>query len=135
MAQCNVSFNRERGSVRGMHWQTAPHEEAKLIWCVRGAVYDVALDLRADSTTRGQWQNFELREEERTLLFLPGGVAHGYQTLLEDTELFYWMSEPYVAALQRGVRWNDPAFDIQWPLPVRHLSERDQSFTDWEDGH
>jgi dTDP-4-dehydrorhamnose 3,5-epimerase len=136
IAQCNISFNKKKGTLRGMHYQMAPHAEAKLVRCLRGAVYDVIIDLRQDSPTYGRWTGIELRAFEPAafpcvhLLYIPEGFAHGFQTLDESTEVFYQMSESHHPASARGVRWNDPIFAIQWPLePV--ISEKDQSYPDF----
>ncbi|HEY9720693.1 MAG TPA: dTDP-4-dehydrorhamnose 3,5-epimerase [Oscillatoriaceae cyanobacterium] len=130
--QCNVSFNRTRGTLRGLHWQAEPAPEGKLIRCVRGAVLDVALDLRQDSATYGQWLSMELSAENMRALYVPHGFAHGFQTLSDDAEVFYQMTERYRSDLARGVRWNDPAFGIDWPLPDPILSPRDAGFPDYD---
>jgi dTDP-4-dehydrorhamnose 3,5-epimerase len=130
--QCNVSFNRLRGTLRGMHWQDKPHAEAKWIRCTRGAAWDVALDMRPASPTYGKWMGVELSVDNRRMVYIPEGVAHGFQTLENDTELFYQMSEFYVAELARGVRWNDPSFGINWPLTDPILSDRDRTYEDFK---
>jgi dTDP-4-dehydrorhamnose 3,5-epimerase len=134
VVQCNVSHNRERGTLRGMHYQEAPSPEAKLIRCVRGAVYDVAVDIRPHSATFREWIAVELKAERgkaSTMLYLPEGVAHGFLTLEDDTEVFYQMSEFYAPDVARGFRWNDPAFSVDWPAPVRVISERDRTYPDF----
>jgi dTDP-4-dehydrorhamnose 3,5-epimerase len=131
VAQCNVSFNRRRGTLRGMHFQAAPHQEAKLVRCTRGALVDVVLDLRPGSPTFGKWEAFDLSEANHTAVYVPEGVAHGFQTLVEDTEVLYQMSEFYVESAARGVRWNDPAFGIVWPLADPVVSPRDAAFPDF----
>lgn len=134
VVQCNVSHNRARGTLRGMHYQEAPHEEAKLIRCARGAMYDVIVDLRPESPTYRQWAGFELRAaagRPSRMVYLPAGFAHGFQTLEDDTEVFYQMSEFYAPEAQRGFRWNDPAFAIEWPEAVRVISERDRTYPDF----
>jgi dTDP-4-dehydrorhamnose 3,5-epimerase len=128
IAQCNVSFNRLKGTVRGMHFQVAPHAEAKLVRCTRGAIFDVAVDLRPGSPTRYRWTAAELSADNRRLLYLPEGFAHGYQTLDNATEIFYQVSETYYPESARGLRWDDPRLDIGWPLPVSLISERDRAF-------
>ena len=129
--QSSVSFNRLAGTLRGLHWQAAPAEEAKLVRCTRGAVYDVAVDLRPGSPTRGMWISAELTQENRLALYIPAGVAHGFQTLRDDSEVFYEISCGYRPELQRGARWDDPALAIRWPdCKRRILSERDRSFQD-----
>lgn len=130
VVQCITSFNGGRGTLRGMHFQAAPHEEAKLVRCIRGALVDVILDLRPDSPTFRNWEAFELTEQNGTALYIPEGIAHGFQTLADDTEVFYQMSEFYVGAAARGVRWNDPAFGIVWPLPDPILSPKDAGYPD-----
>ena len=134
MLQCNISFNLKRGTVRGMHYQQKPHEEAKLVRCTRGAMFDVAVDLRADSATRYQWVAAELTAENRRMLYIPEGFAHGYQTLVDSTEIFYQMSESYYPDFARGVRWDDPQAGIEWPLPVAVISKRDEQFDLIQDG-
>ncbi|MDD3275650.1 MAG: dTDP-4-dehydrorhamnose 3,5-epimerase [Kiritimatiellales bacterium] len=129
--QCSFSFNKLRGTLRGMHWQTAPHAEAKWIRCTRGKAWDVALDLRPESPAYGQSIGIELSADTRRMIYIPEGVAHGFQTLENDTELFYQMSEVYVPALARGIRWNDPAFRIEWPVGQPVLSDRDRSYEDF----
>ena len=131
VAQCNLSFNRERGTLRGLHFQRPPHAEAKLVRCTRGAVFDVALDLRSDSPTFLEHVAVELSAANRKMLFVPAGFAHGFQTLEPETEVFYQMSAPFVRDASAGVRWNDPAFSIAWPLAVRAISERDRAYPDF----
>ena len=113
--ECNLSYNRRKGTLRGMHFQHAPHAQAKLVRCTRGALYDVIIDLRADSPTFKQWIGVELTAENRRTLYVPEGFAHGFQTLVDETELYYQMSAGYVPEASDGVRWNDPAFQIAWP--------------------
>ena len=132
VAQCNVSHNRERGTLRGMHAQRAPHAEAKLVSCTRGAIHDVILDLRPDSAALGKHVCVALRAGDGRALYVPKGVFHGFLTLEDDTEVFYQMSEYFEAAAAVGVRWNDPAFAIAWPGEVRVISERDASYPDWQ---
>jgi dTDP-4-dehydrorhamnose 3,5-epimerase len=129
--QCNISFNKERGTLRGMHYQARPYEEAKLVRCTMGAVYDVIIDLRADSPTFRQWLAAELTSDNRLMLFIPKGFAHGFQTLTDETEVFYHMSQVYAPEYARGVRWDDPAFKISWPAEQRIISARDRSFPDF----
>jgi dTDP-4-dehydrorhamnose 3,5-epimerase len=132
LMQCNISFNNKRGTLRGMHFQEKPHEEAKLVRCTRGAIYDVAVDLRMNSPTRYQWTAAELTADNRRMLYIPEGFAHGYQTLIDDTEIFYQMSETYHPEAARGVRYDDPIFGVKWPLPLSVISERDRSYADFE---
>jgi len=130
VAQCNISYNKLKGTVRGMHYQVPPHEEAKLVRCIRGALYDVIIDLRHDSSTYLEWAAFELTAENRTALYIPKGFAHGFQTLEDDTEVFYQMSEFYAPESARGIRWNVSAFGIRWILPVTFISAKDASLPD-----
>ena len=126
VAQCNVSHNRKRGTLRGLHYQAPPHEEAKLVRCTRGAIWDVIVDLRAGSKTRLKWFGEELTAENRRALYIPRGFAHGFQTLADDAEVFYQMSEFYHPECARGIRWDDPAIGIRWPLADPIVSERDR---------
>jgi len=129
--QCNISFNKKRGTLRGMHHQAPPHEEAKLVRCTMGAIYDVIIDLRPDSQTFKQWISVELTAENRKMIYIPEGFAHGSITIEDDTEVFYQMSEFYTPECARGVRWNDPAFGIVWPGDVTLISERDNQYPDF----
>jgi dTDP-4-dehydrorhamnose 3,5-epimerase len=129
--QCNISFNKKKGTLRGMHYQVAPYAEAKLVRCTRGAIYDVIIDLRYDSPTFKQWQAVNLTADNRQMLFIPEGFAHGFQTLEDNTEVFYQMSEFYAPDYAKGVRWDDPAFGISWPADERIISERDRSYPDF----
>lgn len=128
IVQCNVSFSRKKGTLRGMHYQVVPHEEAKLVTCVRGAIYDVMIDLRPDSPTFKGWLAAELTAENHRMLYVAEGLAHGFQTLQDDTEVLYQMSEFHHPECARGVRWNDPAFSIEWPAAERVISERDRNY-------
>jgi len=130
--QTSISFNFRAGTLRGMHWQVAPKEEARLIRCTRGAVYDVLLDLRRDSPCFTKWIAAELTGLNARAVYAPPGVAHGFQTLEGETEVLYQMSESYDPELSQGVRWNDPAFGISWPLANPILSERDRSHPLWK---
>jgi dTDP-4-dehydrorhamnose 3,5-epimerase len=131
VVQCSISFNRKKGTLRGMHYQTRPYEEVKLVRCTRGAIYDVIIDLRPDSPTFEQWIAVELTADNRRMIYVPEGCAHGFQTLEDNTEVFYQMSEFYHPECARGVRWNDPAFGIEWPLSNPILSDRDRRFNDF----
>ncbi len=125
-AQCSASFNKRRGTLRGMHMQLAPHEEAKVVRCTRGAMFDVALDLRPGSPTFGKWVGVELTADNGRALYVPEGCAHGFQTLADNTEVYYQISVPYHAESGRCWRWDDPTFKIAWPLQdLAHLSPRD----------
>jgi dTDP-4-dehydrorhamnose 3,5-epimerase len=130
LVQCNVSFNLQKGTLRGMHYQTAPFPEAKLVRCTRGAIYDVAVDLRPESPTFREWIGVTLTAENRKMLYVPEGCGHGFLTLENKTEVFYQMSEFYHPELARGVRWDDPAFQILWPATVEVISERDRTYAD-----
>jgi len=131
IVQCSLSFNRKRGTLRGMHYQAAPHRENKLVRCTMGAIYDVIVDIRPESPTYRQWVGVELSARNRRALYIPEGVAHGFQTLEDDTEVLYQISSLYEPALARGIRWNDPRLSIQWPLEVSVLSERDSLYSDF----
>ena len=131
LVQCNISFNRKKGTLRGMHYQTAPHEEAKLVRCTRGAIYDVIIDLRPASPTFKQWFAATLTAENHNMLYVPEGFAHGLQTLADDTEVFYQMSESYHPECAAGVRWNDAAFGIEWPDGERIMSAKDRDYPDF----
>jgi dTDP-4-dehydrorhamnose 3,5-epimerase len=134
IAQCSLSFNKKRGTIRGLHHQIAPYEEIKLVRTIRGAVFDVAVDLRRDSPTFRQWVGVELSADNRRMLYIPEGLAHGYQTLTDDAELFYFVSTEYSADHQRGVRWNDPAFGIDWPLgEPTSIHDRDRHYGDFQE--
>jgi dTDP-4-dehydrorhamnose 3,5-epimerase len=128
VSQCNISRNRKKGTLRGMHFQAAPHEEAKLVRCTRGAIWDVIVDLRAGSPTRWRWHAAELNAENRLAFYVPEGFAHGFQTLADDTEVLYQMSEFYHPELARGLRWDDPKLGIRWPLADAIVSERDRGY-------
>jgi len=131
VVQCNTSFNKHKGTLRGLHFQAAPYQEAKLVRCIQGAIYDVVVDLRPDSPSYKMYDSFELTAENRTMLYVPEGVAHGFQTLRPDSEVFYQMSESYVQQAARGVRWDDPAFGISWPPGERMINERDRNYADF----
>jgi dTDP-4-dehydrorhamnose 3,5-epimerase len=133
VAQCNLSYNRTKGTLRGMHYQIAPREEAKLVSCVSGAIYDVIVDIRANSPTYGEWIALELTARgRRRMLYIPKGLAHGFQTLEDHSEVFYQMSESYVPEYARGIRWNDPTLQIQWPQNHPILSSRDMTYPDFK---
>lgn len=129
--QSSISFNRRKGTLRGMHYQAAPREEVKLVRCTRGAIYDVILDLRADSPAFCRWFAVELTPGNGKMVYIPAGFAHGYQTLADESEVLYQISEAYRPEMARGVRWNDPAFQIEWPIRNPILSARDRSFQDF----
>jgi dTDP-4-dehydrorhamnose 3,5-epimerase len=131
LAQCSISYNRVHGTLRGLHYQAAPYEEAKLVRCTAGAIFDVAVDLRPDSATFRNWLGVELSAHNRLALYIPEGCAHGFLTLDDDSEVHYQISQPYVPQAARGVRWNDPAFGITWPGEVAVINERDRSYPDF----
>ena len=131
LVQANISSNKKRGTLRGMHDQVAPFEETKVVRCTRGSVYDVIIDLRPDSPTYKQWLGFELTADNRRMLYVPEGFAHGYQTLEDDTEVFYHVSEFYTPAAERGLRYNDKALAIKWPLEVQVISDKDKNWPDY----
>ena len=129
--QANVSFNRERGTLRGMHYQAEPKPEPKLVRCTRGAIFDVVIDLRADSLSFHRWVGRELTADNRRAFYIPTGCAHGFVSLTDNAEVSYLMGEAYDPALARGVRWNDPAFAIDWPLQPLLISDRDAGYPDF----
>lgn len=129
--QCSLSYNRKRGTLRGMHYQVAPYGECKLVRCSRGSIYDVVIDLRRGAPTFGRWVGYELSAANRRMLYIPEGFAHGFETLDDASEVTYQMSEFYVPSAQRGVRWDDPAFAIHWPLKPALISDRDRGYPDF----
>ncbi len=134
VAQCSVSFNRRAGTLRGLHYQAAPHEEDKLVRCTLGRIFDVAVDLRPESPTHRRWVGVELTGEGTQCLYVPRGCAHGFQTLEDDSEVHYQIATAYTPEAARGVRWDDPAFAIRWPEPpkgIRTMSARDRGFADY----
>jgi dTDP-4-dehydrorhamnose 3,5-epimerase len=132
VAQCGIAFNIHKGTLRGMHFQAPPHEEVKLVRCTMGVIYDVILDLRPHSPTYLRHQGFELSADNRHELYIPRGFAHGYLTLSDRAEVAYQMSQFYHPDAGRGVRWNDPAFAIQWPAMVNVINERDANYPDFQ---
>ena len=131
LAQINVAHSPRSGTLRGLHFQVDPDAEVKLIRCLRGAMYDVIVDLRPDSPTCGRWQGFEMTAESGRMIYVPEGFAHGYQTLLSDTEMCYHTSQFYAPASARGIRFNDAVFKIRWPLAVSYISQQDETWADW----
>ncbi len=129
--QCNVSWNRSRGTLRGMHYQRAPFEEPKLVRCTAGRIFDVEIDLRSGSPTYCRWVGVELSRERRNALLIPAGCAHGFLTLEDEAEVFYMMGEVFHPEAAAGVRWNDPAFGIEWPLAPTTMADRDASWPDF----
>jgi len=134
LVQCSISYNKKKGTLRGMHYQVAPYEEAKMVRCTMGAIYYVIIDMRPDSLTFKQWVAIELTAENRKMLYVPEGIAHGFQTMVDNTEVFYQMSEFYHPECTQGVRWNDPTFDVNWPLPVNVIAEKDNAYPFWGTG-
>ena len=132
IAHANISFNSQKGTLRGLHYQTAPHAEAKVVRCSRGSLYDVAVDMREDSHTYKKWVSVELTPENGKMLYVPEGCAHGFQTLEDNSEVSYFISGIYHPESARGVRWDDPAFAIEWPdVSKRIISEKDRSYPDF----
>ena len=131
LAQASLSYTRRKGTLRGMHYQAAPFSEAKLVRCTRGAIYDVVIDLRPGSATYRQWVGVEMRAREHRMLYIPEGLAHGFQTLEDDVEVTYQMSEFHTIEAERGVRYDDPVFSVRWPLPVQAISDRDRAWPDY----
>ena len=129
LVQCNISFNSKKGTIRGIHFQKKPYEEAKLVHCTKGKVFEVILDIREDSPTFHNWISVELNEKDYKMLYVPEGFALGFQTLEDNTELFYQMSREYNSECAAGLRWDDPKFKITWPLNVSKIAKRDKSFT------
>jgi dTDP-4-dehydrorhamnose 3,5-epimerase len=133
LAQCNISYNKIRGTLRGMHYQDAPFEEAKLVRCTSGAIFDVIIDLRPESPTYKNHLGVTLSAAQCNMIYIPEGFAHGFLTLTNDSEVFYQMSEFYAPGYSRGVRWNDPTFAISWPETIQMISERDSRYPDFTD--
>lgn len=130
--QSNIAFNLMKGTLRGMHYQISPNEETKLVRCTRGAIYDVIIDIRPDSSTYMQWIAAELSMDNHTMLYVPEGFAHGYQTLTDSSEIFYQVSQFHAPGSECGIRWDDPAFDIEWPIASeRIISEKDRKWPDF----
>jgi dTDP-4-dehydrorhamnose 3,5-epimerase len=133
LVQANVSYSYKKGTIRGMHYQIAPYQESKLIRCTRGAIYDVIIDLRPDSPTYKQWTGVELTVDNYTMFFVPKDFAHGFQTLTDETEIAYQVSQFYTPGSEKGIRYNDPNFNIQWPLEVTIISDKDRAWPDFKD--
>jgi dTDP-4-dehydrorhamnose 3,5-epimerase len=131
LVQCSISFNAREGTLRGMHYQSPPYAEAKLVRCTKGAIYDVVVDLRPDSPTYRDWIGVVLTSANRNMVYVPEGCGHGFLTLEDESEVFYQMSEVYSPEAARGARWNDPAFQISWPATVKVISERDRTYPDF----
>jgi dTDP-4-dehydrorhamnose 3,5-epimerase len=132
IVQCNISYNKKKGTLRGMHYQAAPYEEAKIVSCTNGSIYDVVIDLRRDSLTYCQWVATELSEENFKMMYIPRRCAHGFQTLMDEAIVYYQMMEFFHPECARGVRWDDPAFGIKWPtIQTVIVSEKDQKYPDF----
>jgi dTDP-4-dehydrorhamnose 3,5-epimerase len=129
--QTNLSFNKTKGTLRGMHYQAKPHGEVKLVRCIKGAIYDVVIDLREQSSTYLKWLGVELNDENRDMLYIPKGFAHGFLTLKDNVEVFYQMSEFYKPDAARGLRYDDPTFNIHWPTAVKEIAEKDRAWPDF----
>jgi len=128
VVQCNVSFNKLKCTIRGMHFQVSPYEEAKMVSCIKGSIFDVILDLRHSSVSYKNWISVELSSENHKMLYIPEGFAHGFQTLEDNTEVYYQMTEFYKPEYARGIRWDDEAFKINWPLKQKIISAKDMSY-------
>ena len=133
LVQVNLSGNKKAGTLRGLHYQISPYDETKLVRCISGALFDQVIDLRKDSPTYGRSFGVELNPENKKMLYVPAGFAHGYQTLQDDTEALYQVSEFYTPGAEQGVRYNDPRFALEWPLPVSNVSEKDAQWPDYQD--
>jgi dTDP-4-dehydrorhamnose 3,5-epimerase len=131
IVQCGISLNKKRGTLRGLHYQDKPYEEVKLVRCTMGSIYDVVVDLRYNSPTFKQHLSVELNDLNYRMLYIPKGLAHGFQTLKDQTEVFYQMSQFFSKDHARGVRWNDSTFSIQWPLPITYISTKDRAYGDF----
>jgi dTDP-4-dehydrorhamnose 3,5-epimerase len=131
VAQISISYNRRAGTLRGLHFQHPPHQETKLVRATKGALFDVIVDLRRSSPTYLQWEGFELTDRNRLQLYIPKGFAHGFETLVDETEVLYLISAPFVPGAYGGLRYDDPAIGIAWPLPVSVIADRDRTFPDF----
>jgi len=132
IVQCSISYNRQKATLRGIHYQGFPYEETKVVYCLTGKTYNVVVDLRKNSLTFKKWESHELSGDSYKMIYMPKGVAHGFQTLVNDTVLFYQMSQYHMPKHYRGIRWNDPTFNIKWPLKISEISKRDSSFPNFE---
>lgn len=132
MVQTNQAFTKAKGVLRGMHWQTEPKLEAKFFQCLQGEIFDVICDTRLNSKTYGKWAGFHLKSDEFKLLFIPGGLAHGYETLTENCHVQYMVAEFYSPEFEKGFRWNDPTFNIKWPMEPSFMSEKDKNLPNYE---
>jgi len=132
IVQCNFSRSLKKGTLRGMHYQLPPYSEVKMVRCVKGSIYDVIVDLRENSPSYKQSFGVKLTDVDYKMLYIPKGLAHGFQTLANDSVIFYMVTEFYQKDSERGVRWNDPAFNINWPLEVAEISEKDKAYSDYQ---
>jgi len=132
LVQCSLSYNKKKGTIRGLHYQTAPYEEAKLVSCTRGKIFDVIIDLRINSKTFKEWISTELNEENYKIMYVPEGCAHGFQTLEDNTEVFYQISQYFSPKNYTGIRWDDPTFKIRWPLNISIISKKDSSYKSFQ---
>ena len=130
IVQCNISYNKKKGTLRGMHFQVPPFEEVKIVSCTKGSIYDVVVDLRRDSSTYCQWHSEELSADSYRMIYIPKGCAHGFQTLEDNCIVYYQMGEYYHSECAMGIRWNDPSIGIVWPLPTMIISEKDRNYGD-----
>ncbi len=128
LVQCNISFNKKKGTIRGMHYQESPHQETKLVRCTKGSIFDVVVDLRENSKTKNQWVGVDLTENNGKMVYVPEGFAHGFQTLEDNSEVFYQMSEFYHSDFAKGRRWNDVMFKITWPIDEQIISQKDKKW-------
>ena len=133
IVQCNISYNAKKGTLRGIHYQVPPFEEAKIVSCTKGSIYDVVVDLRRDSSTYCQWHSEKLSADSYRMLYIPKGCAHGFQTLEDNCIVYYQMGEYYHSEGTGGIRWNDPSIGIVWPLPIRIISEKDKNYGDFKE--
>ena len=133
IVQCNISFSKKKGTLRGMHYQIHPFEETKVVRCTRGAIYDVIIDVRSESSTYKKWEAFELSANNRKMVYVPEGFAHGFQSLEVNTEIFYQVSQFYTANSEQGIRWDDPEFNIKWPMEVMMISQKDASWKNFSE--
>jgi dTDP-4-dehydrorhamnose 3,5-epimerase len=131
LVQSNISFTKKKGTIRGLHYQIHPYEETKIILCTKGSIFDVIIDLRSDSATYKKWVFHNLSSEDYKMLFIPEGFAHGFQALEDNTEIFYQVSQFYTPSAERGIRWDDPLFNINWPIKKKVISQKDNSYEDF----
>ena len=133
LAQCNTSYTKIKGTIRGLHYQISPHEESKLIWCIKGEIFDVIVDLRPESKTFKKWFSIQLTSDNYKMLYVPEGFANGFQSLKDEVKIFYQNSQYYASESERGIRWNDPTFNINWPLKPTLISKKDKSWKNFQE--